>query len=69
MSAAMAGCGGEFVRDSQSPARLVVTQRSESDGAEHRRYSDVITLVTNAGAVHGSITVPVGVQRHGRRAN
>jgi len=43
MSAAMAGCGGEFVRDSQSPVRLVVNSLQWND--QNTAISDVIRLV------------------------
>jgi hypothetical protein len=45
MSAAMAGCGGEFVRDGQSPVRLVVTNLESKD--QNTLLSDVITMVTS----------------------
>jgi hypothetical protein len=55
MSAAMAGCGGEFVRDGRSPVRLVITALQGASGAEPSElstvtHSDVITLVTTGGA-------------------
>lgn len=43
MTVAMAGCGGDFVSDSRSPARLVVTSL-ESD-EQNTVNSDVIRLV------------------------
>jgi hypothetical protein len=43
LSAAMAGCGNEFVRDSQSPARLVINDLTWRD--QGTVLSDVITLV------------------------
>ena len=42
MTVAMAGCGGDFVSDSRSPARLVVTSL-ESD-EQNTVNSDVIRL-------------------------
>ncbi len=45
MSAAMAGCGGEFVRDSQSPVRLVISNLESND--QNTLLSDVITMVTS----------------------
>jgi hypothetical protein len=42
MSAAMAGCGGEFVRDSRSPVRLVVNSVEWND--QNTVLADVITL-------------------------
>ena len=44
MSAAMAGCGGEFVRDSQSPVRLVVSNLESKE--QNTLLSDVIRMVT-----------------------
>jgi hypothetical protein len=46
MSAAMAGCGGEFVRDGQSPVRLVVNNIDDGDD-QNTMLSDVITMVTS----------------------
>ncbi len=46
MSASLAGCGGEFVRDSRSPVRLVVNKVEVNDD-EHTLLSDVITMVTS----------------------
>ena len=46
MSAAMAGCGGELVRDSRSPARLVVNTLEVNDD-QNTLLSDVITMVTS----------------------
>lgn len=43
-SALSAGCGGEFVRDSRSPARLVINQLAAGD--QGTLLSDVIRLVT-----------------------
>ncbi|HKH74013.1 MAG TPA: hypothetical protein VKA59_21795 [Vicinamibacterales bacterium] len=43
-SAAMAGCGGEFVRDGQSPVRLVISQL-ESAG-QNTLLSDVVQMAT-----------------------
>jgi hypothetical protein len=53
-SAAMAGCGGEFVRDGKSPARLVIVALQGASGAEPQElstvmHSDVLTLVTTGG--------------------
>jgi len=45
MSAAMAGCGGEFVRDSQSPVRLVISNLESDD--QNTLLSDVIQMVTS----------------------
>ena len=45
MSAAMAGCGGEFVRDSQSPVRLVVSNLESKD--QNTLLSDVVQMVTS----------------------
>jgi hypothetical protein len=45
MSAAMAGCGGEFVRDSQSPVRLVVSNLESKE--QNTLLSDVIRMVTS----------------------
>jgi hypothetical protein len=45
MSAVMAGCGGEFVRDSHSPVRLVITNLESKE--QHTLLSDVITMVTS----------------------
>jgi hypothetical protein len=54
MSAAMAGCGGEFVRDAEAPARLVITSLQGASGAKPSELgsfvlSDVLTLVTTGG--------------------
>ena len=54
-STAMAGCGGEFVRDGKTPARLVIVALQAASGAEPSRLgtglaSDVITLVTSGGS-------------------
>ena len=46
MSAAVAGCGGEFVRDSQSPVRLVINSIVDDD-EQSTVLSDVITMVTS----------------------
>lgn len=46
MSAAMAGCGGEFVRDSRSPVRLVINSLEVNDD-QHTLLSDVITMITS----------------------
>ena len=43
MSAAMAGCGGEFVRDGQSPVRLVVSNLESKE--QNTLLSDVIQMV------------------------
>jgi hypothetical protein len=45
MSAAMAGCGGEFARDSQSPVRLVVSNLESKE--QNTLLSDVIRMVTS----------------------
>ena len=45
MTAAMAGCGGEFVRDSQSPVRLVVNNLESKE--QNTLLSDVIQMVTS----------------------
>jgi hypothetical protein len=42
MSAAMAGCGGEFVRDSKSPARLVIVSLQGASGAEPEEVATVV---------------------------
>jgi hypothetical protein len=42
LSAGMAGCGSELVRDSHSPVRLVVNSLEADD--QHTLLSDVITL-------------------------
>jgi hypothetical protein len=54
LSAALAGCGGEFVRDSQAPARLVIVALQGASGAAPTQIgttmsSDVLTLVTSGG--------------------
>ena len=54
LSAAMAGCGGEFARDSKAPARLVIVSMTAAPGAEPEELSsfllsDVLTLVTTGG--------------------
>lgn len=54
LSAAVAGCGGEFVRDAQAPARLVIVALQGASGAEPNEMSsfllsDVLTLVTTGG--------------------
>ena len=46
MSVAMAGCGGEFVRDSRSPVRLVINSIEVNDD-QNTLLSDVITMVTS----------------------
>jgi hypothetical protein len=46
MSAAVAGCGGEFVRDSHSPVRLVINSIVDDD-EQSTVLSDVITMVTS----------------------
>jgi hypothetical protein len=53
-SAAAAGCGGDFVRDSKAPARLVIVAMQGASGAEPNELStfvlsDVLTLVTTGG--------------------
>lgn len=45
VSAAMAGCGGEFVRDGQSPVRLVVSNLESKE--QNTLLSDVIQMVTS----------------------
>jgi len=45
MSAAMTGCGGEFVRDGQSPVRLVVSNLESKE--QNTLLSDVIRMVTS----------------------
>ena len=45
MSAAMSGCGGEFVRDGQSPVRLVVSNLESKE--QNTLLSDVIRMVTS----------------------
>jgi hypothetical protein len=45
MSAAMTGCGGEFVRDGQSPVRLVVSNLESQE--QNTLLSDVIRMVTS----------------------
>lgn len=54
LSAAMVGCGGDFVRDAKSPARLVIVSLQGASGAEPNELSsfllsDVLTLVTQGG--------------------
>ena len=54
MSVALAGCGGEFVRDSKSPARLVIVSLQGASGAQPGEiatvvHSDVLTMVTTGG--------------------
>jgi hypothetical protein len=54
MSAALAGCGGAFARDSKAPARLVIVSLQGASGAEPEEMgsfvlSDVITNVTTGG--------------------
>jgi hypothetical protein len=54
LSAAMAGCGGEFVRDAKAPARVVIVSMGAAPGAEPDEIgsfllSDVLTLVTTGG--------------------
>jgi hypothetical protein len=44
LSAAAAGCGGEFVRDGRSPVRLVIEQLQVND-QQNTLQSDVITLI------------------------
>jgi hypothetical protein len=44
-SAAMAGCGGEFARDSRSPVRLVISDLES--GGQNTLLSDVIQMVTS----------------------
>ena len=46
ISVAMAGCGGEFVRDSRSPVRLVINSLEDADD-QSTLLSDVITMVTS----------------------
>jgi len=53
-SAVVAGCGGEFVRDGKSPARLVIVALQGASGAQPSdigttTHSDVLTLVTTGG--------------------
>jgi hypothetical protein len=53
-SAAVAGCGGEFVRDSDAPVRLVIVSLQGASGAEPTElgtvmFSDVLTNVTSGG--------------------
>jgi hypothetical protein len=55
MSAALTGCGGEFVRDSKSPARLVIVSLQGASGAQPDEiatvvHSDVLTMVTTGGS-------------------
>src|SRR5512134_102107 len=50
----MAGCGGDFARDSKSPGRLVINSLQAASGAEPDELgstlsSDVLTLVTTGG--------------------
>lgn len=54
LSATAAGCGNEFVRDGQSPVRLVIVSLQGASGATPQQmstvtHSDVITLVTTGG--------------------
>jgi hypothetical protein len=54
MSAALAGCGGEFVRDGRSPARLVISSLQGASGATPNELSsfllsDVLTVITDGG--------------------
>jgi hypothetical protein len=54
VAAAAAGCGGEFVRDAQAPARLVIVALQGASGAQPNSIgttmsSDVLTLVTTGG--------------------
>lgn len=54
MSAALAGCGGEFVRDSRAPVRLVIESLQGASGATPGELSsfvlsDVLTLITTGG--------------------
>ena len=54
LSASLAGCGGEFVRDSKAPARLVIVALQGASGAAPTQIgttmsSDVLTLVTSGG--------------------
>jgi hypothetical protein len=56
MSAAMAGCGGEFVRDSQSPVRLVISNLESND--QNTLLSDVITMVTSPDPCTTTSTCP-----------
>lgn len=54
-SAAMAGCGNAFVRDSNAPVRLVIVALQGASGAEPNEIatvvsSDVLTMVTSGGA-------------------
>jgi hypothetical protein len=53
-SAALAGCGGEFVRDAKTPARLVIVALQGASGADPNQlgttmHSDVLTLITSGG--------------------
>jgi hypothetical protein len=55
LSAALAGCGGEFVRDGRSPARLVIASLQGASGATPTELgafvlSDVLTMVTQGGS-------------------
>lgn len=43
LSAALAGCGGEFARDAKSPARLIINDLEWNE--QHTVLSDVIRLV------------------------
>jgi hypothetical protein len=50
----MAGCGGDFVRDSNAPVRLVIVALQGASGAQPNEIgtvvsSDVLTLVTSGG--------------------
>lgn len=45
LSAALAGCGGEFVRDGRSPARLVVSSLTVGDNGT--LLSDVVRMLTD----------------------
>jgi hypothetical protein len=55
LSATTAGCGSSFVRDGQSPVRLVIVSLQGASGASPTQmstvtHSDVITLVTTGGS-------------------
>jgi len=71
MSAAMAGCGGEFVRDSRAPARLVIVSLQGASGASPEDLgsfvlSDVETLITTGGTCSVNNPCPTRFNDPGR---
>jgi hypothetical protein len=71
MSVAMAGCGGEFVRDADAPARLVIVSLQGASGAEPNKMgsfllSDVQTLMTTGGSCSKDNPCPTRFNDPGR---